>query len=66
MQDNRIAELQGSVFALIGLRFWEIVNVIKWDNVITGVITSAISAVIGYYIIKLVKWIERRLHNGTR
>jgi hypothetical protein len=66
MSDNRIAELQGSVFAMIGLQFWQILNGIKWENVATGVITSVISAVAGYYIIKLVKWIERRMSNGTR
>ena len=66
MSDNRIAELQGSVFAMIGLQFWQVLNGIKWENVATGVITSVISAVAGYYIIKLVKWIERRLNNGVR
>jgi hypothetical protein len=66
MQDNRIAELQGSVFAMIGLQFWQVLNGIKWENVATGVITSILSAVSGYFIIKLVKYIERRLQRGTR
>jgi hypothetical protein len=66
MSDNRIAELQGSVFAMIGLQFWQILNGIKWENVATGVITSILSAVSGYLIIKLVKFIERKITNGTR
>lgn len=66
MQNDRVAELQGSVFALIGFQSWEVINGIKWDNVTTGVITSMISAVCGYFIIKLVKFIERKLTNGSR
>jgi hypothetical protein len=43
-----------------------VLNGIKWENVATGVITSILSAVSGYLIIKLVKFIERKITNGTR